>query len=101
MKRIYIAGSITKNPDYKKQFCNAEKILLSKGYVVFNPAKNKANSYKEYIDIGLRQLQQCDAIYLLSNYKESNGALLEFKYAKTVGIEIIKEERTSKCSFTC
>lgn len=87
--KIYIAGSITNNPNYEKQFAEAEKYFTEKGCEVFNPAKNKEDCYKDYIDTGLKQLMRCDAICMLSGYKKSKGASLEIKYAKAVGIPII------------
>ena len=89
--KIYIAGSITDNPDYKEQFEKAEKMLISKGHAVINPVKNLGFSYKDYIDMGLCELMHCDAIYLLKGFETSMGATLEHLYANTTGIKIIKE----------
>ena len=90
--KVYIAGKITGCDDFVEKFTAAESKLRGEGYKVENPIKNKANSYKKYIDLGLKQLSDCDYIYLLSNYKESRGAKLELQYAETVGIRVLKEE---------
>ena len=90
--KIYISGSISKNPNYRKQFMEAEMKLFADGFDSINPAKNHGNSYKEYIDKGLLQLMECDAIYMLRGYEESIGAMLELAYAEAVGIKVIKEE---------
>ena len=89
--KVYISGAITNNPDYEQQFKEAEKSLISSGYAVINPVKDKGFEYKDYIDMGLCELMKCDAIYMMKGYKESKGALLELKYAKTVGLEIMYE----------
>lgn len=90
--KIYISGSISKNPNYKEQFAAAEKDLRELGYEVLNPAKNTGNLYKEYIDKGLLQEMKCDAIYMLQNFEESTGAMLELAYAQAVGMQIIYQQ---------
>ena len=46
--------------------------------------------------MGLCQLMQCDAIYMLKGYEKSKGARLELAYATTVGMDAYGEE-TEKC----
>lgn len=96
--RIYIAGKITNNPDYINQFAKAEQNLIKRGFEVINPVKNEGAEYKWYIDEGLKQLMTCDAIYMLKNWQQSKGASLERRYARTVGLKIIEEERKKKWS---
>lgn len=91
MLKIYIGGSITGNPNYIKDFETAEKLLISQGHAVINPVKNEGFEYKDYIDMGLNELMKCDVLYLLNGWEHSSGALLEFNYAKTVGLEIVYE----------
>ena len=87
--KIYISGAITDNPNYKKQFAEAEKKLIAEGHSVINPAKkNKGFEYKEYIDLGLIELMHCDAIYLLDGWMESRGSRLEFQYALTIDMKV-------------
>ena len=101
--KIYIAGPITNNPDYEKQFAEAEEKLLSQGHLVINPAKNPGTCYKDYLDIGLCELMKCDAICLLPGWEESKGARLENHYARAagltiyhIGVEGFYEERISE-----
>lgn len=91
--KIYIAGSIDKNPNYKNQFSDAEQRLMKYGHTVINPVKNPGFSYKEYIDMGLCELMRCDAIFLLNGWEKSNGANLEYVYALTTGMTIFREEK--------
>ena len=92
--KIYIAGAITNNPNYKEQFAEAEKKLLAEGHAVVNPVKNLGFEYKEYIDMGLCELMRCEAIYMLPGYQFSCGAMLELTYAKTIGMKIFYAEVT-------
>lgn len=94
--KVYIAGAITDNRNYKEQFAAAEERLRSAGHEVFNPARNQGYSYREYINMGLFELMQCDAIYLLKGYEKSTGATLEHDYARTVGLEVIEEKEADR-----
>ena len=89
--KVYIAGAITNNPDYNKQFAEAEEILKASGHTVLNPVKNKGFSYKDYIDMGLCELMKCDGIYLLDGWLNSRGARLEFLYALVTDMVIVEE----------
>jgi hypothetical protein len=86
--KIYIAGAITNNPNYEKQFEEVENHLLEQGHAVLNPVKNLGFDYKDYIDMGLCELMKCDAIYMIDGWEESSGARLEHMYATTTNMKI-------------
>lgn len=90
--KIYIAGKITGDKNYKNHFAEAERYLRNKGYSVVNPVKPEGRNYRWYIDEGLKQLMECDEIYMLDNWRDSKGANLEWRYAAIVGIPIHYEE---------
>ena len=92
--KVYIAGAITNNPNYKEQFKAAEERLIAEGHSVINPCKNDGFTYREYINMGLCELMHCDAIYLLKGYETSTGATLEHDYARTVGLKVLMESDT-------
>jgi hypothetical protein len=94
-RKIYISGKITGIEKYAFEiFESVEKELIKKGYEVTNPMKlphNHDKSYESYMKEDLKALLECDEIYLLNNWHESNGAIIEFKIASTCGINVIKQ----------
>lgn len=92
MVKVYIAGPITGHPDYREKFAAAEGAIRQRGFEPVNPALNKADSYKGYIDKGLEQLKDCDVIYMLRGWQMSTGARLERQYALAVCIPVCYEE---------
>lgn len=96
--KIYISGRITGLPKdyYMEKFAIAETIFKDKGISVINPAKVNGNlpedtTYQEYMDMSILMLSMCDTIYMLNNYKESNGANIELKYAQEHHYKILYE----------
>lgn len=104
-KIVYISGKIGEevlSEATREKFAKAEKWLKAQGYDVFNPttsglgkaaeqaAKKYATTfYKEILLYDLMALKRCDAIYMLPDWKHSPGALVEYFYAKAVGLEVI------------
>lgn len=85
--KIYIAGAITGNKNYKEQFAEAEAHIKSIGHTPISPVTDEPHTYKEYIDRGLVLLSECDAIYMLDGWIDSKGARLEYMYSRTTGIK--------------
>lgn len=97
---IYIAGPITGNENYSKDFANAEKILSANGRnTVLNPAILPTGlSWEECMPVCFAMLDICDAVYFLEGWEHSRGARLEFERATKRGMRLIFEERSkSKC----
>lgn len=93
--KVYIAGKITGNPDYKQQFAEAEKKLRAQGHTTMNPAVLPYGfEHHEYMQICFSMIDVCDAVFFLSNWKESTGARMESRYALAAGKGVIFEERT-------
>lgn len=84
--RIYISGPITNNPDFKKDFEEAERRLKEKGFEPVNPAKTEIEdgTWKDYMKADIKQLVDCDGIYMLSGWSKSRGARLE----RSIAIEL-------------
>lgn len=89
--KIYISGKITDNPGYQKEFHRAEMYLKTIGHDTKNPCNNKGPGYRECINQGLKDLMECDAIYMLRGWETSKGANLEHHYAAITGMAILYE----------
>lgn len=87
--KVYIAGAITGDPEYKKKFKDAEKDLQLRGHDVVSPIYHSGPTYKDYLIQGLAALSGCDAIYLLPDYTISPGAQLELRLATLLGIKVL------------
>ena len=84
--RVYISGPITGVPDYMEKFEAAEKELKEKGYNVVNQAKINDGmpedmTYEEYMEIDIKLITMCDALYMMKGWKSSCGANREYGYA--------------------
>lgn len=114
---IYISGKIGEKVLSKAtidKFRVAQERLLSEGWNVVNPtSENFQQKAKENVLIeefkwrtfkdaefdwyawlllwDMHALVLCDAIYMLKDWKESNGATAEYYFAKACGKEIIFE----------
>ena len=99
MKKIYISGKITDNPNYKADFEAAELALKIAGFQPVNPAKEHlpdGAAWADYMRQDIKLLCDCDAIYMLNGWRESAGAKIEHKLAWDLGIEIIYEYENKK-----
>lgn len=98
--KVYISGKISglEEEEYRARFGAAEGRLKAAGHSVMNPAWMKSQSdfaWMDYIYIALAMLDVCDAVYMLSNWKDSRGAKIEHAYAKGQGKKIMYEEASS------
>lgn len=88
---VYISGPMTGYDNYNRPaFFEAEKMLKSQGYEVFNPAKNPDGlTYSQYLDIDMAMVRCSNAIYCLPGCDKSKGAQAEIAYAKSLGLLFI------------
>lgn len=98
MKRkglFFISGKITGDPDYMAKFAAAEEFLKSHGYDVINPAKVATTlpelEWAQYMKIDVMMLSICNKIYMLSDWKDSDGAKIELKFAQEHNMPILWE----------
>ena len=100
--KVYISGKIgdeVVSETTRQKFAKAEEMLKAKGYEVFNPTTSglgyvadvkvleaerrgeKTTWYQEILKLDLDALSFCDGIYLLNDYKQSDGARIEYDFA--------------------
>lgn len=84
--KIYIAGKISGDNDYKAKFQAAAEKLEQAGHVVLNPATlPEGLKQVDYMRICFAMLEAADIAVFLPDYKESTGATLEWGWClKTV-----------------
>ena len=93
MKKIYIAGKVTDLPyeQVVKKFKDAADDLSELGYNVFNPVQliDKDATWHDAMRKALRLLLLCDEIALLPDWKESNGARIEYFNSQMLNMPIL------------
>ena len=80
-KVVYIAGSITDDPDYHAKFTAAEAELTWSGYIALSPAWPPGGlTNGQYMKICLAMIDAADAVLFLEDAELSKGARLEALY---------------------
>ena len=88
--KIYISGPVTGTDDYKERFQRAEEKLKGKYEysMIVNPtkiqeifSKPENVTHDEYMHVALSVLDKCDCIHMMSGWKKSQGACIEYGYA--------------------
>lgn len=94
-KKIYIAGKITNENigAVKTKFAIAERKLRGEGYITINPTRygDYGITWAENMKICIKKLVECDCLYLLPDWIDSKGAILEKQIAEALQLEIITE----------
>lgn len=91
--RVYIAGPISGVAGYEHNFRRAEKLLRSSRYEPVSPIGPglvEGYEYRDYINRGLRMLENCDLICMLPGSEQSPGAQLELHYAALCGLPVVQ-----------
>lgn len=78
IKKVYLAGKITGDPNYREKFKLKAEELGNMGYTVMNPAVLPDGfEYEEYLTICMAMIDACDTVYFLDDYRKSPGAMRE------------------------
>lgn len=90
--KIYIAGPISGREETASiEFEKAELKLKAQGYEVINPMKlphNHNKAWVSYMRECLKELLDCEIIYMLRDYRDSPGARVELNLAIDLGIAV-------------
>lgn len=79
--KIYIAGKITGDPDYKAKFAMAEKFYKERGYTVLTPAVlPEGMRPADYMRICFAMIDTADTVAFLPGWGQSVGAGVEHAY---------------------
>lgn len=98
--KVYLSGSITKEPDYLVAFEVWEKCLKQCGYEVVNPTSlPEEEQYEDYMKRDIRLLLACDAIFYVNDTTTSKGAFVEGLVAKACGIRELKQSEVGICGY--
>jgi hypothetical protein len=95
MKRIYICGKVTGDPNYKEKFLEEENRLFSLGYEPVNPAAciPSNESWPKAMRTAIRLMLLCDGVSLLSGWRKSKGAKIEANLARKLGMDVRNNKR--------
>lgn len=96
--KVYISGKISGLSEkvYKNNFNSAELYLTGLGYDTVNPVSEVTipnGTWEDYMRRDIKLLCDCDYIYLLEGWEDSDGASLEKLIADNLGIkELVIDE---------
>lgn len=100
--KVYISGKITGLDDYEKKFSIAEKQLFNLGFLrIVNPVKISKRlskrlgkqldkiEYEKFLKEDIKELCDCNIVFFLENWTDSNGSQIEYYIAEKLNIEKI------------
>ncbi len=83
--KVYIAGKITGDPNYRAKFAAAEAALKAAGHIPLNPAVlPDGMADADYLQITFAMLDVADKVAFLPDWIESEGAMVERAYCRRI-----------------
>ena len=91
--KIYIAGKITGDPEYRKKFACAARQVEALGHIALNPAElPEGMAAADYMRICFAMIDTADELWYLADAAKSAGARVEMQYCRYI------KKRTRKLS---
>lgn len=92
-KTIYIAGKISGEPiaQCTIKFGTIQKEIERAGHKAVNPLEvviDPTTTWNQAMRKDIKALMDCDAIFLLADYKNSRGAMLEAQIAQALDMPV-------------
>ena len=100
--KIYIAGRVTglKPEQYEPMFATVKKELEAAGHEVINPLTDipheDVNNWALTIMECLPYVAQCDCIAMLPGWEKSDGAQIEYHFARGNKLQVLQVRRVGK-----
>lgn len=101
-KKVYISGKVTGiKKEAARLFQEAEDFINKEGdFVAVNPMKldhsQHDKSWEAYMKMCITALMDCDYIFMLNNWRWSEGARVELELATTLRIKRIDVDSSGK-----
>lgn len=89
--KIYIAGKISGDGNYKEKFKSYAEPFEKKGAIILNPAElPEGMSHADYMSICIPMIYAADLVIFLPDWEDSAGAMVEFGLSHYIGKTIIE-----------
>ena len=83
--KIYIAGKITGDPEYRRKFACAARQVEALGHIALNPAElPEGMAAADYMRICFAMIDTADELWYLADAAKSAGARVEMQYCRYV-----------------
>ncbi len=88
--KFYIAGRITGDPNYRQKFMKVQERFEQGRQPVLNPASlPEGMTPADYMRVCFSMIDCADSVVFLPDWRESEGAKLEYQYCKYIGKETV------------
>lgn len=87
--KVYIAGKITGDPDYRKKFEEVALKFELEGETVLDPSVlPEGMTPADYMRICLAMIDTADLVVFMKDFRQSRGAMLEHAWCEYTGKKI-------------